>query len=143
MTQLLQSAGLALKALASSKENSSIPLPVRQQAFQSTANQYFETLQTIDVGLQRQVYGLEEADIVQQGKKEVLSIDTKKGEERPFVQGTLGNLDIGWLNSRSAVVDRNMERELWAEAKRFLKDVKAKKDESEENGNSQDHDMGG
>jgi hypothetical protein len=120
-----------------------MPLPVRQHTFQTTANQYFETLQTIDVGLQRQIHGLEEADIIPQGKKEVLGIDTKKGEEKPFVQGTLGGLDIGWLNSRSATVDRNMERELWTEAKRFLEDLKEKKRGDKQNGEKEDHDIGG
>ena len=54
----------------------------------------------------------------------MLAVDAKKGEEKLFMQGTLGNLDIGWLNSRSALVDRNMEREMWQQAKKFLEDIK-------------------
>jgi hypothetical protein len=32
----------------------------------------------------------------------------------------LGNLDIGWLNSRSGRVERDMEAELWEKARTFL-----------------------
>jgi hypothetical protein len=34
--------------------------------------------------------------------------------------GGMGKLDIGWLNSRSQSVDRNMEGELWSKARAFL-----------------------
>jgi hypothetical protein len=32
----------------------------------------------------------------------------------------LGKLDIGWLNSRSGRVERDMEAELWEKARTFL-----------------------
>lgn len=70
-------------------------------------------------------------------------MEVKKDEEKPFVQGTLGNLDIGWLNSRSAIVDRNMERELWQSAKTFLEDVKAAQEGGESKENGEDHTMSG
>lgn len=124
VTQLLQSAGLALKALASSKENASTPLSERRETFQTTTNAYFETLQTIDVGLQRQLLGLEEADIIPAGKKEAQDVAANE----QLVQGRLGHLDIGWLNSRSAIVDRNVETELWEKARLFLEDLKVGKD---------------
>lgn len=60
---------------------------------------------------------MEEADIIGAGKKEV-------SDEVPPVEGKLGNLDIGWLNSRSGIVDRNMEAELWVKARKFLEDMK-------------------
>lgn len=60
---------------------------------------------------------MEEADIIGVGKKDV------PDDVQP-VEGKLGNLDIGWLNSRSGIVDRNMEAELWVKARKFLEDLK-------------------
>ena len=81
----------------------------------------------MDVGLQRQIIGMEEADIISVGKKDA------PDDVQP-VEGKLGNLDIGWLNSRSGIVDRNMEAELWQRAREFLEGVK--------NGNRKDQGEG-
>ena len=35
-------------------------------------------------------------------------------------------LDVGWLNSRSGKVGRDMEAELWAKARAFLEGLEAK-----------------
>lgn len=43
--------------------------------------------------------------------------------EPPPVEGGMGKLDIGWLNSRSGQVGRDMEAELWDKAKVFLEGV--------------------
>lgn len=115
VTELLKSAGLALQTLASSKENASTPIPARRAAFEATSNSYFETLQTVDVGLQRQILGMEEADIIAVGKKDA-------PDDVHQVEGKLGNLDIGWLNSRNGIVDRNLEAELWEKARKFLEE---------------------
>lgn len=37
-----------------------------------------------------------------------------------IIGGGLGNLDIGWLNSRNDNVDKEMESELWNKASTFL-----------------------
>lgn len=37
---------------------------------------------------------------------------------------SLGKLDIGWLNSRSGRVGRDMEAELWEKARIFLEERK-------------------
>jgi Mediator complex protein len=47
------------------------------------------------------------------------------GKTGPEAQATLadggmGKLDIGWLNSRSGRVGRDMEAELWEKARTFL-----------------------
>ena len=64
------------------------------------------------------------------------------GKEETLISvgdGGMGKLDIGWLNSRSQSVDRDMEAELWARAKKFLEGL----EKVDENGiasetNSQD-----
>lgn len=88
--------------------------------------------------LRRQIYGLEEADIIP-GEKTKTKSDGQEatlgglgtttagqgsgGKEDALIsvgEGGMGKLDIGWLNSRSQSVDRNMEAELWARARNFL-----------------------
>lgn len=54
-------------------------------------------------------------------------------------EGTMGKLDIGWLNSRSGRVGRDMEAELWSKAKIFVEQLDKEKGE----GNSEDQDMHG
>ena len=39
----------------------------------------------------------------------------------------LGNLDIGWLNSRNDSVEIEMEAELWKKASSFLAELEDKK----------------
>jgi hypothetical protein len=128
ITQLLQSAGLALKTLTSTQETLTPAPSDRRAAFESASNSYFQALQTVDVGLRRQIIGLEEADIIPADRVK------GKGKESqdPFAggksgagtdqaaEGGMGKLDIGWLNSRSSRVGRDMEAELWEKARRFL-----------------------
>ena len=35
--------------------------------------------------------------------------------------GGMGNLDIGWLNSRNGLVEKEMEAELWAQAEDLIR----------------------
>jgi hypothetical protein len=102
-----------------------------------------KTLQSIDVGLHRQIYGLEEAGIIPAEKVEKPKKDGKTStaaESAGADVASMGKLDIGWLNSRSGRVGRDMEAELWERARGFLEGV--------ENGTSEmkdqdgDHDMG-
>ncbi len=41
--------------------------------------------------------------------------------------GSMGKLDIGWLNSRSGRVGRDMEAELWEKARVFLEGLEESK----------------
>ena len=55
------------------------------------------------------------------------------GNKGVIIGGGIGSLDVGWLNSRNDNVGKEMEAELWEEAKRFLQglnDRKARGDES-------------
>jgi hypothetical protein len=132
ITELLKSAGLALKALSASQYTPDTPIDDRKQAFQSASESYFSTLQSLDVGLRRQILGLEEADILptDKGKKEKQVNEfgqTGPAPEATIADGGMGKLDIGWLNSRSGRVGRDMEAELWEKARTFLEGLEKEK----------------
>jgi len=91
---------------------------------------------------------LEEADIIPADKAKVKGKE-KEGKDLPAMggvkvggnvveaaasEGGMGKLDIGWLNSRSGRVERDMEGELWEKAKKFLEGEKGDKDEDVEMG---------
>ncbi|KAG9231082.1 mediator complex, subunit Med11, partial [Amylocarpus encephaloides] len=129
--QLLESVGLALKTLSNTQ--SSLQTSERQEAFQSSSNTFLKTLQSVDIGLKRQIWGLEEAAIIPADKAKVKTKPSEEQEVRQMggnratassepllVEGGMGQLDIGWLNSRSGRVERDMEAELWAKAREFL-----------------------
>jgi len=130
ITALLHSAGLALQTLTASKSTSAD----KREDFQNTSNEYLKTLQSVDVRLRRQVYGLEEAGIIpaekakpksKEGPELVggMSMGGKDKEEVSVGEGGMGKLDIGWLNSRSGRVGRDMEAELWDRARGFLEGI--------------------
>ncbi|QSZ30618.1 hypothetical protein DSL72_000175 [Monilinia vaccinii-corymbosi] len=141
--QLVQTAGQTLKILtATSQESGDTQSPQeKRHAFEDASNLYLKTLQSIDVRLRRQILGLEEADIIPADKAK--SKNKSKGpaevvETRRLavpgnmvgnkiddvsMEGGMGNLDIGFLNSRSGRVGRDMEAELWAKSRKFLEDL--------------------
>ncbi|ESZ96892.1 hypothetical protein SBOR_2686 [Sclerotinia borealis F-4128] len=140
--QLVQTAGQTLKILTTSQESEETPSPPeKRHAFENASNSYLKTLQSVDVRLRRQILGLEEADIIPAEK--IKSKNKGKGAaeateaRRPAVpgnmtgikvddvaqEGGMGNLDIGFLNSRSGRVGRDMEAELWAKSRKFLEDL--------------------
>ena len=56
--------------------------------------------------------------------------------EGSVVEGGMGKLDIGWLNSRSGRVERDMEGEIWGRAREFLEGEKG-----EGNGDGEEGDV--
>ncbi|KDN69797.1 putative mediator complex protein [Colletotrichum sublineola] len=57
------------------------------------------------------------------GRPVVMNEDAKivaRASLEPNGVGTIGNLDVGWLNSRNNKVERDMEAELWAKMRDFL-----------------------
>ncbi|KAF8852769.1 hypothetical protein BDZ45DRAFT_716830 [Acephala macrosclerotiorum] len=130
ITQLLKSAGQALETLAAS--NPSQTPSMRRAVFEHTSNTFLKTLQSVDVRMRRQIYGLEEANIIpaERAKKVKEKEDTSTigrmsspkddTTEAPSGDTGLGKLDIGWLNSRSGRVGRDFEAELWEKARGFL-----------------------
>ncbi|KAI1647404.1 mediator complex, subunit Med11 [Daldinia loculata] len=105
----------------------------QSQVFQSSMNDFLRTLRTVNVGMKRQIWGLEEEHIVSLENKDGPNTRDEGGEAqgasnrntpiKPDGDGKIGGLDVGWLNSRSDEVERGMETDLWAEAESFLQRI--------------------
>ncbi|KUI60078.1 hypothetical protein VP1G_07280 [Cytospora mali] len=105
------------------------------QAFRDAMNKFLSTLHSVDALLKRQILGLDEAGIIslpnQENKDNVKDRSTKEddniGTPKPALEpnglGKVGNLDVGWLNSRSNQVEREMEAELWTKARKHLESL--------------------
>lgn len=90
-------------------------------AFTEAAETYFSTLSSIEVRLRRQVYALEEANLIRSGDDR----ETRKGRALGGDTGITnvggGPLDPGWLNARASdKVGAGMKRELLAQAMGFV-----------------------
>jgi hypothetical protein len=123
---------------------SSTTVQQQKQNFRQAASQYFSLLSAVDVRLRRQIYALEEAEIIPPDappKEQPVSLTVPSafaafGNESAALSakqmalsktagggGGLGSLDVGWLNSRNDDVGKEMEAGLWAEAEEFLEHV--------------------
>jgi hypothetical protein len=115
------------------------------ESFTDATDTYLNALHSVDVRLKRQIFGLNEAGIVSMEK------ESPTRSEGPDTDGTRAAkekvvLDVGWLNSRSGKVGRDMEAELWAKSRTFLKSLKTANSNDhtgEENLASRDGSMGG
>ncbi|PHH90372.1 hypothetical protein CDD83_3858 [Cordyceps sp. RAO-2017] len=95
--------------------------PSQKAAFRSATDSFLATLHSIDVRIKRQILALEEAGIVNLSNAPHQDPNGgSKASLKPNGVGTVGNLDVGWLNSRSWRVERDMEAELWQGAREFL-----------------------
>ncbi|KAI1422238.1 mediator complex, subunit Med11 [Xylaria sp. FL1777] len=99
------------------------------QQFKVSMDEFMKTLRTVNVGMKRQIWGLEEAGIISLSKKElntreeggeVQASNARNGLLEPDGSGKIGGLDVGWLNSRSNKVEKDMEADLWQEAEDVL-----------------------
>lgn len=112
----------------------------RKEVFTTHTTAFFTGLQGIVARLRRQAYALEEAGIViaesatfsssaqQAGELTRAGQTGKSATQQPerLTNGGLGNLNIGWLNSRRNIVGAEKEDELMGEAKELLEDVLGK-----------------
>ena len=55
------------------------------------------------------------------GKGEPQASSEQHAPLEPDGDGRIGGLEVGWLNSRSNKVERDMEAELWGQAETFLR----------------------
>lgn len=90
-------------------------------AFTNAASTYFSTLSSIEVRLRRQVYALEEAELIKPGDE----ADARKGRKFAGDAGTSrvggGPLDPSWLNARASnKVGEAMKQELLSRARDFV-----------------------
>lgn len=104
--------------------------------FEDAMNKFLSTLHSVDARLKRQILGLDEAGIISLPSNKDAAKDKPKDEDaagpvaaaapgpKPALEpdgvGKVGDLDVGWLNSRSNQVEREMEAELWTKARRHL-----------------------
>ncbi|OPB44978.1 hypothetical protein A0O28_0091160 [Trichoderma guizhouense] len=126
IVQLMNHTATALGALttpASSDSNpsASVESTAQKDAFREATDTFLDTLHSIDVRMKRQILALEEAGIVNlsSGPRQGHNT-TVKPSLKPNGMGAIGNLDVGWLNSRSTKVERDMELELWRRARELL-----------------------
>ncbi|KAL8783032.1 MAG: hypothetical protein Q9213_004929 [Squamulea squamosa] len=153
VAQLLQAAGLAIKTLTHTdteadgqNDSHSQTIEQRKANFTTASSRYFSLLSSIDVRLRRHISALESAEIIASETSAKESQTTRDAPTatgsmstnllpRPNVNnkdvvtnGGLGNLDIGWLNSRNNNVEKAMEAELWQEAHELIKTTLEGKD---------------
>lgn len=155
VAKLLHSAGLAVEALTKTRESPNeegslaASLESHKTAFTSAASQYFTLLSSIDVRLRRQIYALEEAEIIATdppakgssaapapqgifGEAATTTASSQAASQAASkhastTAGNLGSLDVGWLNSRNDKVGKQMEAELWVKASDFVKRLESEK----------------
>jgi len=123
-----------------------------KEAFTKHATDYFTQLQSIMARLRRQVYALEEAGIILAEAPTLSNTNSVERTSRPLpghgagvrrapvtaanprqpvdeteriTNGGLGNLDVGYLNSRGNRVGDEKEAELVADARKMLEKVVA------------------
>ncbi|KAF2481549.1 mediator complex, subunit Med11 [Neohortaea acidophila] len=133
---ILQSAGHAINALTPrpvQENNASPSLEERKEAFTHHTEAYYTGLQSVVAQLRRQTYALEEAGIIApeassitsttQQQRLGVSAPTTAHDSQRITNAGLGNLDVGWLNSRGNKVGAEKENELVKEAKKLLQDV--------------------
>lgn len=120
----------AIAALGPQPE--SVSQTQQTESFKTSMDGLLETLHNVDVHMKRQILGLEEAGIIRlRQDAKVMNEDARivaKPSLEPNGVGSIGNLDVGWLNSRNSKVERDMEAELWGNMRKFLEEY----DESQE-----------
>lgn len=106
----------------------------RRDVFKEQTKAYYTTLQAIVARLRRQAYALEEAGIIPAEAHTTLystaqrsqSANATAEKSERITNGGLGNLDVGWLNSRGNKVGAEKEDELVQEAKELLEETLAR-----------------
>ncbi|KAL7929813.1 mediator complex domain-containing protein [Trichoderma chlorosporum] len=127
IVQLMSHTATALGALTTpasgdeSHPSASVESTTQKDAFREATDTFLDTLHSIDVRMKRQILALEEAGIVNlsTGPRQRHNASVKPSL-KPNGMGAIGNLDVGWLNSRSTKVERDMELELWRSARELL-----------------------
>lgn len=108
------------------KEDQTLPSDTEARAaFETATSQYFSLLSSVDVNIRRQIWALEEANIIAPALEK--DKEGRIGKEKTAADAaSLGNLDVGWLNSRNDKVGKEMEAELWEKARLLMATVGAR-----------------
>jgi hypothetical protein len=87
--------------------------------------------------LKRQIKGLDDAGVIKAEPE-----PEEEGEKaKPSLEARSKTVDVGWLNTRSNKVGRDMEAELWAKARAFLEGM-AEKSNQNDTSTKHAHDAG-
>lgn len=153
VTLMLRSAGLAINTLTGrdpptqngvDQEMKDSPQDTESAStqFEGHVTEYYTKLQAVIARLRRQAYALEEAGIITaetttlaEKAASAAKPDARTARDslpasnasKParITNGGLGNLDIGWLNSRGNKVALEKEHEIMIEAKELLQEMLA------------------
>ncbi|RKF62221.1 putative mediator complex protein [Erysiphe neolycopersici] len=135
LNRLLRSTGLAIQTLSTVQAPDTRLTSDRRQKFEENCNSYLKTLQSIDIALYRQIHGLEEANIIPADKSKKDKAKEIQPRGRPLLTRPLVEKDpiktnespkisdVGLFNSQSGRVGRDMEAELWKEARSLLEEI--------------------
>ncbi|KAI1114264.1 mediator complex, subunit Med11 [Nemania sp. NC0429] len=147
IVSLLRSTGRAIQCLGKrlpQDEGVAMADADPSEQYKESMDEFMKTLRSVNVGMKRQIWGLEEAGIITLGKKEISTIIQEGGEVQanpartgllePDGNGKIGGLDVGWLNSRSNKVEKDMEADLWREASDTLQRLIAHQRQGETEG---------
>ncbi|OLN89782.1 hypothetical protein CCHL11_09507 [Colletotrichum chlorophyti] len=147
IVQLMHHTSSALSALGAQQASDVTP-EQQKQTFKTSMDSLLTTLHNVDVHMKRQILGLEEAGIIklrgdaEKGRQVVMNEDAKivaRPSLEPNGVGTIGNLDVGWLNSRNNKVERDMEAELWSKMREFLERYHAQEKDDRVGGDRMQH----
>ncbi|KAI0397083.1 mediator complex, subunit Med11 [Xylariaceae sp. FL0594] len=128
IVKLLRSSGQAVQSLGKRESHDGDTIMTDSnpsQQFKASMDEFLRTLQHVNVSMKRQIWGLEEAGIISLGEKgvkakeeggEAQAYNARSKLLEPDGSGKIGGLDVGWLNSRSDKVEKQMEADLWQEA---------------------------
>jgi hypothetical protein len=120
----------ALTPLASSPDgsnpssNTTLTIDSRKEAFTRHTTEYFTLVKKVGEALHKQAAALDDAGI---------SVgESLRGENTgaEVANGWIGNLDVGWLNSRTRDVGAAKEAELWEQARTLLSKLEESKNVS-------------
>lgn len=166
VSSMLKAAGLAINTLtgrdppsqagddAEMTDASAATSKSSSETFETHVTEYYTKLQAVIARLRRQAYALEEAGIISVEATALTSSGATAAprndamasrgaspvvtstEPARLTNGGLGNLDIGWLNSRGNKVATEKEHEIMIEAKELLQDMLASNDPAREDEDS-------
>ena len=126
ISTLLSAASDAVAILSNSPSNGKHEAALRSSAsaraaFSTVAETYFSTLSSIEVRLRRQVYALEEADLIKPGEDKDARRGRTLGGDSGLTRVGGGPLDPSWLNARASdKVANGMKKELLGQAREFV-----------------------
>lgn len=131
IAELLRSASKAIEALGKKEAgggNAAVAEVDPIKVFQGSMNDFIRCLRRVNVGMKRQILGLEEAGIISLRKDDGATTDSQGASSHqprlePDGEGKIGGLDVGWLNSRNSQIEQQMAAELWGDTEAFLQEL--------------------